>query len=187
MFARCSVVIGQWPHSKHVTFRIHLCTQYIRHSVLSYPIIYSCNYIVRLACCSILVSWWSPSRRIQRLAFDACILMLLQTWFKLACGVHLSTGAWPFVDNVCLLLPGKGILSEDRTAGIPTLTPWHAFGGYLTFSRAEHGFSHIWLPPDDMCAFHDKQPYLDIPTLSIRRETDAFSSHHAWHHRNYSV
>ena len=58
--------------------------------------------------------------RLDREAFDACVLMLLQTCFKLACSltnVHLSTGAWHFVDDVCLLLLGEWILdlSEERT------------------------------------------------------------------------
>ena len=37
-------------------------------------------------------------------AFDACVLTLLQMYFKPACSladVHLSTGAWHFVDDVC--------------------------------------------------------------------------------------
>ena len=54
-------------------------------------------------------------------AFDACVPMLLQTCSKQACSltnVHLSTGAWHFVD-ICLLLPVEGILdlSEERTGG----------------------------------------------------------------------
>ena len=39
--------------------------------------------------------------RLVREAFDACILMLPQTCSKIACSlanVHLSAGAWHFVD-----------------------------------------------------------------------------------------
>ena len=55
-------------------------------------------------------------------AFDARVLMLLQTCSKLACSltdVHLSVDAWHFIDDVCLLLPGEGVLdlSEKRTEG----------------------------------------------------------------------
>ena len=57
-----------------------------------------------------------------REAFDACVLMLLQTCSKPACSladVHLSAGARHFVDDVCLLLPGVGVLdlSVERTEG----------------------------------------------------------------------
>ena len=43
--------------------------------------------------------------RLVHEAFDACVLMLLQTCSKPACSladVHLSAGSWHFVD-VCLL------------------------------------------------------------------------------------
>ena len=47
---------------------------------------------------------------------------LLQTRFKPTCSltdVHLSAGAWHFVDDICLLLPGEGVLdlSDERTEG----------------------------------------------------------------------
>ena len=50
-------------------------------------------------------------------AFDASVLMFLQTCSP--ADVHLSTGAWHFIDDVCLLLPGEGVLdlSEERTEG----------------------------------------------------------------------
>ena len=41
-------------------------------------------------------------------AFDARVLMLLRMCFKpmySLANIHLSTGAWHFVDDVCLLLP----------------------------------------------------------------------------------
>ena len=70
-----------------------------------------------IACCNILVSsqrmGWSGVFGYGRLvheAFDACVLMLLQTCFKPVCSladVHLSAGAWHFVDNVLL---GEGVL-----------------------------------------------------------------------------
>ena len=55
-------------------------------------------------------------------AFDASVLMLLQTCFELTpslVDVHLSAGAWYFVDNVHLLLHREGVLdlSEERTEG----------------------------------------------------------------------
>ena len=46
-------------------------------------------------------------------AFDACVLMLLQMCFQLTlspANVHLSTGAWYFVDDVYLLLCREGVL-----------------------------------------------------------------------------
>ena len=55
--------------------------------------------------------------RLVREAFDACVLMLLQTCFKSACSladVYLSAGAGHFVDDVFLLLPGEGSLTLVR-------------------------------------------------------------------------
>ena len=57
--------------------------------------------------------------RLVREAIDACIVTFLQTCFKATCSladVHLSTGAWHFVD-ICLLLPEEGVIdpSEERT------------------------------------------------------------------------
>ena len=55
-------------------------------------------------------------------ASDACILVLFHMCFGSTCSladVHLSAGAWHFVDNVCLLLHREGVfdLSEERTEG----------------------------------------------------------------------
>ena len=60
--------------------------------------------------------------RLVHEAFDAHVLMLLQTCSKLACSladVHLSTGTRHFVHDVCLLLPGEEVLdlSEERMEG----------------------------------------------------------------------
>ena len=54
-------------------------------------------------------------------AFDTTVLVLLEMCFKLTCSlanVHLSTGAWYFVD-VCLLLHREGVLdpSEEGMEG----------------------------------------------------------------------
>ena len=70
--------------------------------------------MVHLACCSILVSsQWVCE------AFDAHVLMFLQTCFKSMCSlvnVHVSASAWHLVDDVHLLLH-RGVfdLSEVRT------------------------------------------------------------------------
>ena len=58
--------------------------------------------------------------RLVREAFDASVLMLLQTCFESTCrlaDVYLSAGAWNFVDDVGLLLHREGVLdlSEERT------------------------------------------------------------------------
>ena len=96
---------------------------------------YMTNSKVRLACCSILVSsqrmgsyivrpgLFGYDRRICE-AFDACVLMLIQTYFESTCNlanVHLSAGAWHFVDNACLFHHKEGVfdLSEERTDGGP--------------------------------------------------------------------
>ena len=53
-------------------------------------------------------------------AIDACVLMLLHTCSKLTCSladVHLSAGAWHFVDDVCLLLPGERVLDISEEGG----------------------------------------------------------------------
>ena len=45
-------------------------------------------------------------------AFDAHVLMLLQTFFELLCNLanaHLSAGVWHFVDDVCLLVSREGV------------------------------------------------------------------------------
>ena len=60
--------------------------------------------------------------RFVREAFDASVLMLLQTCFEPTpslADVHLSAGARYFVDNVRLLLHREGVLdlSEERTEG----------------------------------------------------------------------
>ena len=54
--------------------------------------------------------------------FDACVLMLFRMCFESTCSlayVHLFTGAWHFVNDVCLLLHREGIfdISEERTEG----------------------------------------------------------------------
>ena len=59
-------------------------------------------------------------------AFDARVLMLLQTCIKWMCSlanVHLSTGAWHFIDNVCLLLHREEVfdLNEERMEDRPGL------------------------------------------------------------------
>ena len=58
---------------------------------------------------------FSYSRLVHE-AFDACVLMLFQMCFESTCSVHLSAGAWHFVD-ICLLLHREGFLdlSEERT------------------------------------------------------------------------
>ena len=79
------------------------------------------NSIVQLARCSTLVSsqWigWSSIQACSamadlfREAFDASVLMLLQTCFKSTCSLtntHISAGAWYFIDNICLLLLKEG-------------------------------------------------------------------------------
>ena len=51
--------------------------------------------------------------RLVREAFDTSVLMLLQMCFESTCSladVHLSAGAWYFVDNICLLLRREGVL-----------------------------------------------------------------------------
>ena len=95
---------------------------------------FTTNSIVRLACCSILVSpqWMAWSLfgygRLVCKAFDASVLMFFQTCFESMCSltdVHLSTGAWHFTDNVCLLLHREGVfdLTEERTEGGSRLEP----------------------------------------------------------------
>ena len=90
---------------------------------------FTTNSIVRLACCSILVSpqrmGWSSVQAYSAIAdlFMKPLMhvsfMLFQTCFKLTCrlaDVHLSTGARYFVDDVCLLLHREVVFdfSEER-------------------------------------------------------------------------
>ena len=72
------------------------------------------------------IGWDGPGMfgygRLVHETFDACILMLLQTCSKSTCSladVHLSAGAWRFVDDICLLLHGEGVLdlSNKRMEG----------------------------------------------------------------------
>ena len=76
---------------------------------------FTTNSIVRLACCSILSPSMFGYSRLVCEAFDVCVLMFLQMCFESICSladVHLSAGAWYFVDDVCLLLHREGSPSE---------------------------------------------------------------------------
>ena len=84
--------------------------------------------------------------RLVREAFDECVLMLLHTCSKLVCSladVHLSAGARHFIDDVCLLLRGEGVLdpSEERTVCGSRLehrsdveVPTHVFSAFTVTS-----------------------------------------------------
>ena len=54
---------------------------------------------------------FSYGRLVHEAAFDACILMLLHTCLESTYSltdIHLSAGAWHFVDDVCLFLHREG-------------------------------------------------------------------------------